>query len=334
MGKAHLDDIYFRDEINIYGVVDVCEARAREYKNKYNALSFSTDYKEYIKDPNVDIIIIATYPSSHLEILRECIKNGKHVLCEKPIASSLNDGKEFIRLVKNAKSKVLVGYILRHNESYKRVFNLIQNGAIGKPITMRMVQNYHTINREKYVKLIEETSPIIDSGVHYIDVMRWFTNSDIVDVSGICQRLQDDIPKDKYDYGMITARLTDGSTAYYEVGWGSTIAPCDVKEFIGPNGRITLTYRESRVNDKEKGDLIEYYKYPENTYNVINVDCKKKPAWEELKHLIGMIESDIEAIPSIEDVYQSFYIAIKADEKIRHFLEGCDTEENFPENQQ
>lgn len=317
MAAAHLDDIYYRENINIVGVSDLDESKAKLFCRKYGAASYSTDYKEYLNKEEVDIVIIATYPSSHLEILKDCIKAGKHVLCEKPITTNLEDGEEFLTLVKTAKTKVLVGHILRHNDSYKKIAEMIENDAIGHPIVMRMVQNHHTMDWQKYLNLIKETSPIIDCGVHYIDVMRWFTKAEFVSVSGVCQRTEPDVPEDNYNYGIITAKLSDGSVAYYEAGWSNTIASSNIKEFVGPKGRISLTYRKDRANHQEEGDLIEYYKFPEKTYESINVLCNRKPTGAQLMHLIDMIENDVPAVPSIDDVYKSFYIATKADEAIK-----------------
>lgn len=318
MAAAHLDDIYYRENINIVGVSDLDESKAKLFCRKYGATSYSTDYKEYLKNEEVDIVIIATYPSSHLEILKECIKAGKHVLCEKPITTNLEDGEEFLSLVKTAKTKVLVGHILRHNDSYKKIAEMIENDAIGHPIIMRMVQNHHTMDWQKYLTLIKETSPIIDCGVHYIDVMRWFTKAEFVSVSGICQRTEPEVPEDNYNYGIITAKLSDGSVAYYEAGWSNTIASSNIKEFIGPKGRISLTYRKDRTSHQEEGDLIEYYKFPEKTYESINILCNRKPTGVQLMHLIAMIENDVPAVPSIDDVYKSFYIAAKTDEAIKN----------------
>jgi predicted dehydrogenase len=318
MGAAHLDEIYYRDNISIKGVVDLDENKAKLFCRKYGSASYSVDYKKYLDDPEVDIVIISTYASSHLELLKDCIKAGKHVLCEKPITDNLEDGKEFVNLVNNSKTKVLVGHILRHNESYKKIGEMIHSGAIGHPIIMRMVQNHHTVDWKKYLNLIKETSPIIDCGVHYIDVMRWFTNADFVGISGISQRTEPDVPIDKYNYGMITAKLSDGSVAYYEAGWGNSIASSNIKEFIGPKGRISLTYRKDRLTHQEEGDLIEFYKLPEKSYETINIRCDRKPTAVQLNHLIDMIENNVPAVPKIEDVYQAFYIAIKADEAIKN----------------
>ena len=156
-----------------------------DFAEKYHANRIETDWKKAISLDTVDIVIICTYPSTHLEILRECIKCGKHVLCEKPIAQNMEEGEEIVRLVKeNPNTKVLIGYILRHNKTYMRVAQMIQSGAIGKPIVMRMAQNHHTMDWEKYLHLICETSPILDCGVHYIDEKRWFTGAELTEVSG------------------------------------------------------------------------------------------------------------------------------------------------------
>ena len=60
--------------------------------------AYGTDYKEFLKLDEVDIVIIATYTSSPLEILKDCLAHGKHVLCEKPLTTSLSDGEEFLKL--------------------------------------------------------------------------------------------------------------------------------------------------------------------------------------------------------------------------------------------
>lgn len=321
MGAAHLDDIFRRDHVKIKCVCDLDEERAINFLRKYNAECYQTDYKEVVRMEDVDIVIISTYPSSHLAILKECLENGKHVLCEKPIANNIENGKAIIELIKShPECKVLVGYILRHNKTYQKVSEMIKSGAIGFPIVMRMTQNHHTMNWHKYLNLICDTSPILDCGVHYIDVMRWFTGAEITEVSGIGMRTENDVPMEKYNYGLMTARLSDGSVAYYEAGWGNTIAADNLKEFVGPKGRIKIVYQMFRPSNQEEGDLIEYYTYPEKKYETINILCSRKPTGDQLDHLIGMIEGKMEANPSIEDVWESFQWAARADEIIKSKL--------------
>lgn len=317
MGSVHLDDIYMMENVCIYGVVDTNEERAKKFAKKYGAKSFDTSYERYLKDEKTDIVICATYPDSHLEILKQCVKYKKHLLCEKPIASNLKDAAEFVNIVKNAEIKVQIGYILRFNKTYQTVAKMIQDGALGSPLIIRMNQNHHIMDWKKYGALLENASPIVDCGIHYIDVCRWFTGSEIESTNGIAAKTDKEVPQNSYNYGMMTMRLSDGSIAYYEAGWGNTIAADNLKEFIGPKGRIKITEREHRLTCQEEGDLIEYYRYPEKEYKTINVDCKRRPTGAQLEHLIRMIEENAQAVPSIDDVYTSLETAVKTDMILR-----------------
>ena len=316
MGEVHLNDIYLRDNMNVYGVVDLDEEKAKFVAKKYGAESYDTDYMRYLKDDKCDIVICATYSQTHLQILKDCIKYKKHLLCEKPITPDLESAKEFVSLVKSADIKVLVGHILRHNQTYQKVADMIQSGLLGSPLVVRMTQNHHVLKWKKYRALLEETSPIVDCGVHYIDICRWYTGAEVVEVGGVSSVIDDECPEGQFNYGLMTMRFSDGTIAYYEAGWGGAVAANNVKEFIGPKGRISIIERENR-SWHEEGDLIEFYDKRSGRYHTINVDCIRRPTGAQLGHLIKMIEEDVPAWPTIDDVYTSFEIAIKADKAMR-----------------
>lgn len=324
MGQAHLEDVSSRENICIYAVCDRNRQRADETADRYGVKMIYYDSDDLIADPNIDIVIIATYPSSHLSLLKKCMARGLHVLCEKPITNNIEDGIAFVNVIReNPQCKVLVGHILRHNDTYIKVKEMIDEGIIGKPIIMRMVQNHNTLgNWEKYRVLIGETSPIIDCGVHYVDVMRWFTGEEVVSVDGVGTVTEADVPEGKYNYGMIQVTLSGGSVGFYEAGWGSSIKTDNGKEFIGPYGRIRITYQKDRVNHREDGNLVSIYKYGEGTTEHMNIPFHEKPTGTQLEYLVDMIEKDVSANPSIEDVFRSFEIVCEADEKIREKMKG------------
>ena len=325
MGQSHLEDIYMKNHINIYGVCDLKKERADFTAKRYHADRTFYDAEELVRDPKVQIIIIATYPSSHLALLKLCIQYQKHVICEKPITHTLEDGRKFVRLVKdNPKIKVLVGHILRHNDTYQMVADLIQKEVIGKPVIMRLVQNHTTKHWDKYQALIEETSPIIDCGVHYIDVMRWFTGEEVMKVTGVGAVTEPTVPPDKYNYGMLSVTLSGGSVGFYEVGWSHAIATDNTKEFIGPKGRIKIIYQKDRETHKENGNLVQVFKYPENETEMINVPYAEKPTGAQLDYLIQMIEHHLPANPDIDEVFKSFEVVCEADQRIRENM-GIDT---------
>jgi predicted dehydrogenase len=317
MGEEHLRDIYFRDNIKIAAVIDRNAKQAQLAARKYGADAWGTDYKPWLDPSKTDIAIIATYTSTHLSILKECLKNGIHVLCEKPIALNMAQATEFYKAVKSSEPKVLVGHILRHNATYQKAAQMIQSGQIGFPIVMRMVQNHHTMDWDRYKKLLADCSPIVDCGVHYFDVMQWFTGERIVKVSGIKSTIDTDTPENSYNYGLVTARLSGGSVGYYEAGWSNNLSSCNLKEFIGPKGRISIILSGNRDKNREEGDLIELFTYPGNEYKQISIKSEYKPTYIQLLNLIGMIEGTEEGRPTIDEVYSAFKAAYAADTALR-----------------
>lgn len=319
MGQAHLVDSHDKENIQIYAVCDINRERADRTAEEYHAEKAYYDAQELIEDPQIDIVIIATYPSTHLPLLKLCLEHGKHVLCEKPVSNTLEDGYAFCEMMKQyPQSKVLIGHILRHNDTYVKVRNMIRDGVIGKPIVMRLVHNRNTLGSwPKYHALIEETSPIIDCGVHYVDVMRWFTGEEIVTVDAVGTATVPGLSPGKYNYGMLNVTLSGGSVGFYEAGWSNSMATENAKEFIGPEGRISITYQSDRIHHREAGNLITLYRHETNTTEYIDVPFGEKPTGTQLEYLIEMIEKNVPANPSMEDVMKSFEVVCEADRRIR-----------------
>lgn len=315
IGQQHIEDIYYRDNIRIIGVVDQDISRAKDFARRYGSQQFGTDYRPFLENSAVDIVIVASYVDSHLPITRDCLAHGKHVLCEKPIAGNLADGIEFFKLVQQSSSKVLIAHILRHNRTYQKVAELIAGGAIGTLKAMRMVQNHHAMNWPRYKRLMEDCSPIVDCGVHYLDVMQWFSGSRIVSVGGFSTRIDADSPRD--NYGVINVRLSDGCVGYYEAAWSPNSASQNLKEFIGEKGRISITLQNYRMEHQEEGDLISLYSSGNGEYRTINVPSKYKNMYAQLSALIRMIEEDVSPIPSLEEAFSAFYAALFAESAIQ-----------------
>ena len=322
IGATHLDDIYYRENISIVGVVDINENAARLFARKYGAESWSTDYRDYLEKREVDIFIIATYTETHLQILNACISHGKNVLCEKPVADTLEGSLKFVSAVRNAaESRVLVGHILRHNESYKTIAQMIKRGAIGTPKVFRMAQNHNAVNWDRYKHLLTFCPPLVDCGVHYIDVAQWFTGSKIIEVSGISTNIDEDVPKGSYNYSMMNARLADGTVFNYESGWSKNMMANNLKEFIGTDGYIKLILACDRSDGHELGDLIRWYNGKTGEHHIINVKSIYKNMYGQILELIHMIEDrKYVSSPTIDDVESTMKVAFAADCAVRNNL--------------
>ena len=314
IGCEHLKDIYYRPEFEIVAVVDKSEERAALAAKKYNALSYGKDYKPFLSDKRIQIVIIATYPDTHLKIAKECLLYGKHVLCEKPIARTFEESLKFYNMALKSKSKVQVAYILRHNKSYHKIKELIDSKIIGELKVIRMVQNQHISDWSRYCSLLENCMPIVDCGVHYIDIVRWFTGSEITKVSGFGTKIDEDSPK--YNYTIMNFETENGCQGFYESCWSRNIGAQNVKEFIGTEGRITLTLAKHRGEEIADGDLIRIYSKDSEEYRSICYKSVYKDMYAQILSLINSIENDTPTVPSLEDVFKAQQIALKAEKAI------------------
>lgn len=314
IGMEHLNDIYFRQDVRVEAVVDSDPKAAELAWRRSGAARWGTDYRPFLEDEAIDIVIIATYTDTHLPILKDCLAHHKHVLCEKPIANTYADGLAFVEAVKTAPTKVLVAHILRHNRSYQKIREIIGSGAIGDVRLIRMMQNHHAMDWPRYCRLLTDCSPTVDCGVHYYDIAQWFVGSPIVEVTGIGTRTQPDAPRENYT--LVSFKMENGCIGYYEAGWGQSLRACNLKEFVGTKGRITLEMKSQRGRDAEEGDLITVYHSDTGVYETVNLRTEYKNMYAQLETLIHMIEEDEAGDPTIDEVWSAFRVALAAERSI------------------
>ena len=315
IGQQHLEDIYYRENICIVGVVDANEGRARLFAGKYGAKHWSTDYRELVSLPETDIVIIASWVRSHCEILRFCIENGKHVLCEKPLSSDKEESERAFVMMESAPTKVQLALILRHNRSYQKIQELIESGTIGKPTLFRMVQNHHAVNWPRYQNLLEDCPSFFDCGIHYFDVASWFAGSPVESVRADGIFLDSDC--NNVNYGIVELRTKNNCTIVYEAGWSRNLPAETQKLFVGTKGSITLTLASDRPYTHELGDLITVYHSDTEKYEIINQPSVYKSMYIQLSALITAIETGGETTPSLEQAKAATQVAFASVEAAR-----------------
>lgn len=308
IGEQHIRDIAGKKEFSIIAVIDTNEQSAISFARRFHAECWGTDYRPFLSDARIDIVIVATYTGTHFEITRDCLNSGKHVICEKPIAANMEDARAFVQMVKRSSCKVTVSYVLRYNESYRRIKSLIQSGEIGALRMIRMEQSHKAGGDhpwERFLKLMEDCTPLVDCGVHYADLAQWMTESDVVAVSGISAKLDEDAPVDNYQ--LMTMKLASGCTAYYEVGWSKNISSGNTKDFIGTDGHIVLTMAANRKDGIHDRDLITVF-HSDGSVRKLEVKSVYKDMYGQARNLLDMIENGAEGVVSIDNVYSALRI--------------------------
>ena len=168
------------------------------------------------------------------------------------MADNIADCENVINTARRVGRKLVIGYILHVHPSWKKFTELAQ--TLGKPLVMRMNLNQQSsgANWETHKNLLRSMSPIVDCGVHYVDVMCRMTGSRPVSVSGIGARLTDEIVPNQINYGHLQVRFEDGSVGWYEAGWGPMMSETAffVKDVIGPRGSVSIVAKDAAAAGK------------------------------------------------------------------------------------
>ena len=206
-----------------------------------------SDYTEALAQTKPDAVCISTYAETHAAYAIAAMEAGAHVFLEKPVADTLADCERVIAVAQRLNRKLLVGYILHVHPSWKKFTELAR--TLGKPLVMRMNLNQQSSgpNWETHKNLLRTTSPIVDCGVHYVDVMCRMTGSRPVSVNGIGARLSDEVVPGQINYGHLQVTFADGSVGWYEAGWGPMMSETAffVKDVIGPKGCVSIVAKSA-----------------------------------------------------------------------------------------
>ena len=273
---------------------------------------------------NPDLVVVASYTDTHANYAIRAMQAGAHVFVEKPLAETVKAAEQVVQVAKDTGRKLVVGYILRHHPAWIKLID--EARALGGPYVFRMNLNQQSTGAEweTHKALMQTTSPIVDCGVHYVDVMCQIARSRPVRVQGMGLRLSDELPEDMYNYGQLQVIFEDGSVGWYEAGWGPSMSETAffVKDVISPNGSVS-------IKDAEKGessDIDSHTKVGSLLVHTLDGDrieaITDEPGHQELcdaeqAYMLRAIAEDIDLSDHMGDAVGSLHICLAADESIR-----------------
>ena len=248
MGRSHALAYHNNPGFEIAALVNRSTSRCRRSSR---ATRIRRSFEEALRDEKPDVASINTYSDSHADYAVMAMEAGCHVFVEKPLATTVADAERVVAAAKANGRKLVVGYILRHHPSWMRL--IAEARALGGPYVFRMNLNQQSSGAtwETHKQLMQTTSPIVDCGVHYLDVMCQITDAKPVEVRGMGLRLSDEIAPDMYNYGHLQVLFDDGSVGWYEAGWGPMMSETAffVKDVISPKGCVSIVMNEGAKSD-------------------------------------------------------------------------------------
>lgn len=147
-----------------------------------------TDYHAALKDPEVGVVFVITPNSTHSSLIRAALEHGKAVMCEKPIATTLQEAREVVELAERKKLFFQVGFELRYSLLYVKVKEWIDAGLLGQVVNTQCNYVCNEFHGKGSWRNKTETggSMFGEKLSHYVDLPRWWIGSEVVNVHSLC----------------------------------------------------------------------------------------------------------------------------------------------------
>lgn len=333
MGTSHARAYHKLDGFEIVGLVSRGAKSRERLSNELGGVPTFSDYSNALKTAKPDVVSINTYPDTHFDYVKQALESGAHVFVEKPLALTVEEAQILVDLAHQLGKKMVVGYILRVHPTWTKFVQMAQ--GLGKPLVMRMNLNQQSSGEQWHThkQLMHSMSPIVDCGVHYVDVMCSMVRSNPVSVSAIGARLTEEVDKNMYNYGQLQVRFEDGSVGWYEAGWGPMMSETAffVKDVIGPKGCVS-------INDMDKGESgdieghtktgslkLHHSQLDSDGHFVKNdeiIDTADEPDHDglcllEQEYLLNAIQNDVDLTDHLNDAVNSLKVVLAADESVK-----------------
>lgn len=182
LGERHTRVWAEMPEVNLVAVADAREERAREVAGKFG-VDWYSDYTQMLKDERIAAISVATPDHLHREPVIACLQAGKHVLTEKPLATTIEDATAMLRVAKEMGKVLMVNYSQRFVPEFAWVKKVVDDGVIGVPqMAQSLKHDAISVPTGMIRSWASKSTPIFFMSSHDMDLIRWYMDSDPVEV--------------------------------------------------------------------------------------------------------------------------------------------------------
>ena len=337
MGLSHARAYQAIDGFELVGLCTRNAATRADLDREFPGLPRFEGLTEALTALKPDAVAIATYTEHHAPMALEALAAGAHVFCEKPLADTLAAAEKVVAAARQANKALLIGYILRVHPSWTRFIEI--GRTLGKPLVMRMNLNQQSSGSfwEVHKALMRSTSPIVDCGVHYVDIMCQVTRAKPVAVHAVGARLTDEITPAMVNYGHLHLTFDDGSVGWYEAGWGPMISETAffVKDMIGPKGCVSIVSREQADAGVKSSDHDNHtrtnalrihhsglkadgsFAHPDEIESTRDEPGHQDLCEREQRLFLKAIRGEVDLSEHLQDAINSLRIVFAADESMR-----------------
>ncbi len=291
----HAPELAANPQAEIVTFCDIVPERAEAMVDMYGGKA-ATDYKEILADPNVDAVVVCTPNYLHAPISIEALKSGKHVLCEKPMATSAKEAEDMIQASKDSGKHLMIGHNQRLMPPHVKAKEILSSGKLGRVLTFRTAFGHAgpegwCVDKSVKTWFFQKEKAFVgamgDLGVHKTDLIRWLLGEEIVEagafVGTLDKRYEDGSLITVDDNATCILRSETGIVGNLIASWtyrggedNGTIIYCEkgvMKIGSDPNFQVTVTYRDGSQEFYNVGAIATNEKQVSSGVSELFVDC-------------------------------------------------------------
>lgn len=317
-GAMHARTYATVEGVELRGVADSNEERARAMALQYGAAAY-TSLHDLVKDKRIDAVSIVTPDATHEEAVIAAAQAGKHILAEKPLATTVDACERMLDAVEKAGVKLMVDFHARWSPPLYKAWEAIRKGEIGEPQHAYYRLNDRIFVPTEMLSWAGRSTVMWFVGSHAIDTLRWLLGSEVVRVycvsrKGVLSGRGIDTP----DYYLTTLEFRSGAVAVLENSW---ILPntmpniVDVKcELVGNRGAIYIDATHNRAIEKYTENNGSY---PDVFVMPTIYDRQEGFAAESIRHFLDCVRFDRQPMVTGQDGLEVTKVICAVEESVR-----------------
>ncbi|WAH35570.1 Gfo/Idh/MocA family protein [Alicyclobacillus dauci] len=305
IGSVHAAGYLRMANATLVGIVDIRENHGRKMAKRFDTQWYSS-LQQILEAEEVDVVDVCVPTYLHRSIVEQAARAGKHVICEKPIARTLDDAEAIIRICSEYGIRLFIAQVLRFFPQYRQTHELLEAGAMGSVGTARAMRGggFPQGWNDWYASVERSGTLVVDMIIHDFDFLRWcFGEVQRVYAKGLLGR-----ELNRLDHAFVSLRFQNGVIAHVEGTWAYPSGFRTMLEVAGTEGVLEHRSDEEmpihlslRQNGTETGGVA----VPESPLD-------KDPYQLELEHFLSCIETASDALVTPHDAYKALEISLAA----------------------
>jgi predicted dehydrogenase len=234
-GPNLVRNTFERPEFELRALCELDDARGAEFSRRYPDVPVFGDYDAILDNPEIDAVALSTPPGTHYELARRALEADKHVLVEKPLATTSSDAAHLIEIATERNLVLMPGHTFLYSPPVNKVRELIADGVLGTP--------YFITSTRMNLGIYQPDGVIMDLAPHDLSIMLYWLDQPVVQVAASgCSVFRDQVPETAF----ISLTFAEGTPANIQLSW---LAPRKVRQMVMVGSKRMVYYEDTAADE-------------------------------------------------------------------------------------